>query len=97
MTESFADRDLATLLAMARGAGLPNADEMSHDELVDALRQAGLAEPTGEPGDTSVASADPAEPGTGRYHGEGVGRREAVGGGAAPAGDAAEGATEQGG
>jgi hypothetical protein len=94
MTESFADRDLATLRAMALSAGLPNTDEMSHDQLVDALRQAGLAEPTGEPVDTSLAGSHP-ETDAGVYHGEGVGRREAVGEAAAQAGDATEGATER--
>ena len=89
MTESFADRDLATLRAMARSAGLQDADEMSHDELVEALRRSGLAEPTGEPVDTSLAGHSEGEAGV--YHGEGVGRRETVGGAAA------QGATEPGG
>jgi hypothetical protein len=84
MAESYADRDLATLRAMARGAGLPDADQMSHDELVDALRRAGLADPTGEPIDTHLS--DPGEPGSGVYHGEGVGRRETAGGAEAQAG-----------
>ncbi|HEX5542860.1 MAG TPA: hypothetical protein VFX60_15075 [Micromonospora sp.] len=79
MAESFAE-DTATLRAMARGAGLTGIEEMSHDELVTALREAGLAEPTGEPIDTSLA--DPGDPGTdeGVYHGAGVGRRETLGG-----------------
>lgn len=76
MTESFADRDLATLRAMAHSTGLPGCDEMSHDELVDALRQAGLAEPTGESVGTGHAGPDT---GSGVYHGEGVGRRETTG------------------
>jgi hypothetical protein len=75
MAESYADEDLETLRAMALSAGLPNASEMSHDELVTALRDAGLARPTGKPVDTS-----PGDPDAGVYHGEGVGRRERVDG-----------------
>ncbi len=84
MAESFADHDLATLRAIARGAGVPDADELSHDDLVAALRRAGLAEPGGEPVDTGFA--DPGA-GLGVYHGAGVGRRETLGGaGAQPGG-----------
>lgn len=80
MAQLFADQDVATLRAMAYAAGVPNTDEMSHQELVAELRRAGLAEPTGGRIDTSLA--DPGDPGTdeGVYHGEGVGRREAIGG-----------------
>jgi hypothetical protein len=84
MAESYADLDLATLRAMARAAKLPDADRMSHDELVDALRRAGLAVPAGKPIDTQVN--DPGDPGPELYHGKGVGRREAVGGAGAQAG-----------
>jgi hypothetical protein len=59
---------------MARGAGVAGVDAMSHDELVVALREAGL---TGPPDAGAVRAPDPA---TGVYHGEGVGRREAVDG-----------------
>lgn len=90
MAESYADRDLATLRAMAQGAGLPGADEMSHDELVDALRRAGLAEPTGEPVDAGQADRD----GAGVYHAQGVGRRETVGGAGTDPGNATEGGTD---
>ncbi|HEX5595721.1 MAG TPA: hypothetical protein VFX61_06845 [Micromonosporaceae bacterium] len=85
MAESFGDSDTATLRAIARGAGLIGAEQMSHDELVVALREAGLSEPTGKPIDTSLA--DPGDPGTdaGVYHGAGVGRRETVGGAGAQA------------
>lgn len=78
MVESYADLDLDTLRAIAHGAGVPDADQMSHDELVTALRRAGLAEPEGTPIDTQLS--DPGDPGPGVYHGEGVGRRETVGG-----------------
>jgi hypothetical protein len=78
MAESYADLDLATLRAMARAANLPGADRMSHDQLVDALRRAGLADPGGKPIDTQLA--DPGDRGPGVYRGEGVGRREAAGG-----------------
>lgn len=83
MAESFADEDLATLRAIAYAAGIPGSERMSHDQLVSALRRAGLAEPTGGPIDTSLA--DPGDPGTdeGRYHAQGVGRRESAGGAAA--------------
>ena len=89
MAESYADLDLATLRAMARGAGLPDADQMSHDELVDALRRAGLADPTGEPVDTRLS--DPGDPGSGVNHGKGVGRRETAGGAEAQTGDSPPG------
>ncbi|OKI85100.1 hypothetical protein [Micromonospora sp. CB01531] len=83
MAESFVDKDLATLRAIAYAAGIPGCERMSHDELVTALRRAGLSEPTGGPIDTSLA--DPGDPGTdeGIYHGQGVGRRESSGGPAA--------------
>lgn len=84
MVESYADLDLATLRAMARAANLPDADRMSHDELVDALRRAGLADPTGRPIDTQLS--DPGDPGPGIHHGEGVGRRETAGGAGAQTG-----------
>lgn len=74
MSESFVDDDLVTLRAIARGAGVPDAEEMSHDELVATLREAGL----GDPVDPGVAGpGSPVEGGF--YHGEGVGRRETVG------------------
>lgn len=83
MAESFADQDLVTLRAIAYAAGLPDSDRMGHDELVTALRRAGLSEPAAGPIDTSLA--DPGDPGTdeGVYHGRGVGRRESAGGPAA--------------
>lgn len=88
MAESYGDQDLATLRAIARGAGLPHAERMSHPELVAALRQAGLAQPGPEPVDTRLA--DPGDPGTdaGVHHGRGVGRRESVGGAGAQTGAA---------
>ncbi|HEX7745500.1 MAG TPA: hypothetical protein VF462_09595 [Micromonosporaceae bacterium] len=87
MAESYADLDLATLRAMARAADLPGADRMSHDELVDALRRAGLADPAGKPIDTQLS--DPGDPGPEIYHGKGVGRREAAGGAGAQTGTTA--------
>ncbi|MFU8851786.1 hypothetical protein ACNAW0_12500 [Micromonospora sp. SL1-18] len=83
MADSFVDEDLVTLRAIAYAAGIPDSDRMPHDDLVAALRRAGLAKPTGEPIDTSLA--DPGDPGTneGVYHGQGVGRRESAGGPAA--------------
>lgn len=80
MAESFAEQDLATLQAMAYAVGIPGSDRMSHDELVTALRRAGLSEPAAGPIDTSLA--DPGDPGTdeGVYHRQGVGRRESAGG-----------------
>lgn len=78
--EPFGGSDLATLRAIARGAGLPDADQMSREELVVSLRDAGFSEPTGKPIDTT-ADADRSA----LYHGEGVGRREAVGGAGAQA------------
>lgn len=86
MAESFVDEDLVTLRAIAHGAGIPGTERMSHDELVTALRRAGLSEPTGGSIDTSLA--DPGDPGTdeGVYHSQGVGRRESSGG---PAGQTA--------
>mgnify|MGYP001477243387 CR=1 FL=1 len=72
--ESFAGSDLATLRAIARGAGLPDADQKSREELVAALRDAGVSESTGGPIDTS-GDAGRSEV----YHGQGVGRREAIG------------------
>ncbi|SDZ16356.1 hypothetical protein SAMN05444365_106101 [Micromonospora pattaloongensis] len=85
MAESYADQDLATLRAIAHGAGLPGADRMGRDELVTALRDAGVAEPGGRPIDADLS--DPGDPGPGVYHGRGVGRRETVGGVGARAGD----------
>ncbi|WP_406601280.1 hypothetical protein [Micromonospora yasonensis] len=83
MAETFADQDLTTLRSIARGAGIPDTERMPHDELVDMLRRAGLAEPAGRPVDTSLA--DPGDPGdaSGVYHARGVGRRESAGGPAA--------------
>ncbi|MEV1334033.1 hypothetical protein AB0J20_31195 [Micromonospora costi] len=78
MAETFADQDLTTLRSIARGAGIPDTDRMPHDELVDMLRRAGLAEPDGRP-DTNLAEQGPART-SGVYHGEGVGRRESAGG-----------------
>ncbi|SCG57848.1 hypothetical protein GA0074704_3429 [Micromonospora siamensis] len=80
MAETFADQDLMTLQSIARGAGIPDTERMPHDELVDMLRRAGLAEPDGRPVDTSIA--DPGDPGTdaGVYHARGAGRRESAGG-----------------
>ncbi|MGR6319577.1 hypothetical protein [Micromonospora soli] len=86
MAETFADQDLTTLRSIARGAGIPDTERVPHDELVDMLRRAGLADPDGRPIDTSLA--DPGDPGTaeGVYHGRGVGRRESAGGSAAATG-----------
>jgi hypothetical protein len=86
MAETFADQDLTTLRSIARGAGIPDTDRMPHDQLVDMLRRAGLAEPDGRPVDTSLA--DPGDPGdaSGVYHGRGLGRRESAGGPAAESG-----------
>lgn len=84
MAESYADLDLATLRAIGRAANLPDADRMSHDELVDALRRAGVADPAGKPIDTQLS--DPGDPGPEIYHGKGVGRREAAGGAGAQTG-----------
>lgn len=79
MAETFADQDLTTLRSIARGAGIPDTDDMSHDELVDVLRRAGLADTAGGPADTRLA--EPGAPaGSGVYHGRGVGRRESAGG-----------------
>ncbi|MET7968534.1 hypothetical protein, partial [Micromonospora sp. NPDC005305] len=79
MAETFADQDLTTLRSIARGAGITDTERMPHDELVDMLRRAGLADPDGRPVDTSLA--DPGDPGVpGVYHAQGVGRRESVGG-----------------
>ncbi len=80
MAETYTDEDLRTLRSIARGAGIPDTDRMPHDELVEMLRRAGLAEPVGRPIDTSLA--DPGDPGdaSGVYHARGVGRREAAGG-----------------
>jgi hypothetical protein len=75
MAETYADEDLTTLRSMARGAGIPDSERMPHDELVEMLRRAGLAEPAGQPIDTSLAG-----PGEGVYHARGVGRRESAGG-----------------
>ena len=44
MAETFADQDLTTLRSIARGAGITDTERMPHDELVDMLRRAGLAE-----------------------------------------------------
>jgi hypothetical protein len=75
--EPSADSDLATLRAIARGAGLPDAEHMSPEQLVAALRDAGISEPTGKPVDTTGTG----EAGSSHvYHGEGVGRRENLGG-----------------
>ncbi|WP_089154030.1 hypothetical protein [Micromonospora sp. NBS 11-29] len=48
MAETFANEDLKTLRSMARGAGIPQADRLSHDELVEVLRRAGLADGTSD-------------------------------------------------
>ncbi len=45
MAETFADQDLATLQSIARGAGIADTERMPHDELVEMLSRAGLAEP----------------------------------------------------
>ncbi|GAB3228519.1 hypothetical protein GCM10027452_42870 [Micromonospora halotolerans] len=45
MAETFADQDLTTLRSIARGAGITDTERMPHDELVDMLRRAGLADP----------------------------------------------------
>ncbi|MEV4754254.1 hypothetical protein AB0J86_03945 [Micromonospora sp. NPDC049559] len=74
--ESYADLDLATLRAIARGANVPGADRMSHDELVGALRWVGADQPTGEPVDTKLSDPNDPETDAGLYHGQGVGRRE---------------------
>ena len=76
MAETFRDEDLATLKSIARGAGIADTENMPHDQLVDMLRRAGLAEPDGRPIET-----DPGGPGG--YHARGVGRRESAGGPAA--------------
>ncbi len=76
MAETFADQDLATLRSIARGAGIPDTERMPHDELVDMLRRAGLAEPDARPVDTELAETG----GSGDYHARGVGRRESAGG-----------------
>jgi hypothetical protein len=80
MAETFADQDLTTLRSIARGAGITDTERMPHDELVEMLRRAGLADPSARPVDTSLA--DPGDPGTdeGRYHARGVGQRESAGG-----------------
>ncbi|MFI7281814.1 hypothetical protein ACIBOV_16310 [Micromonospora chersina] len=79
MAETFADQDLTTLRSIARGAGITDTERMPHDELVDMLRRAGLADPDARPIDTSLA--DPGDPGVpGAYHAQGVGRRESAGG-----------------
>nr|WP_229401576.1 hypothetical protein [Micromonospora okii] len=75
MAETFADQDLTTLRSIARGAGIPDTERMPHDELVDMLRRAGLAEPDPRAADTTLGG-----PGEGTYHGRGVGRRESAGG-----------------
>ncbi|HET8680841.1 MAG TPA: hypothetical protein VFM54_03040 [Micromonosporaceae bacterium] len=64
-----------TLRAIARGQGIEGAGEMEHDALVEALREVGLAEPSGP---VHTQPADPHDTGPGLYHGEGVGRRETV-------------------
>ncbi|WP_438361795.1 hypothetical protein [Micromonospora sicca] len=79
MAETFADQDLTTLRSIARGAGIPDTDRMPHDELVEMLRRAGLAEPDGRPVDTNLAEQGGA-PTSGTYRAEGVGRRESAGG-----------------
>ncbi|HZN16926.1 MAG TPA: hypothetical protein VFB84_01870 [Micromonosporaceae bacterium] len=76
MQESYEEHDLDTLRAIARGQGVEGADEMEHDALVEALREAGLAEPNGP---VQTQPADPGDTGPALYHGEGVGRRETVG------------------
>ncbi|HET8661389.1 MAG TPA: hypothetical protein VFM55_20625 [Micromonosporaceae bacterium] len=76
MQESYEEHDLDTLRAIARGQGIASADEMEHDALVEALREAGLAEPSGP---VHTQPVDPHDTGPALYHGEGVGRRETVG------------------
>ncbi|WP_374628123.1 hypothetical protein [Micromonospora sp. A3M-1-15] len=86
MAETFADQDLTTLRSIARGAGITDTERMPHDELVDMLRRAGLADPDARPVDTSLA--DPGDPGVpGAYHARGVGRRESAGGAGAETAD----------
>ncbi|MGW4295147.1 hypothetical protein ACWEH1_19105 [Micromonospora chersina] len=86
MAETFADQDLTTLRSIARGAGITDTERMPHDELVDMLRRAGLADPDARPVDTSLA--DPGDPGVpGAYHAQGVGRRESAGGAGAETAD----------
>ncbi|MFG3299499.1 hypothetical protein [Micromonospora chersina] len=86
MAETFADQDLTTLRSIARGAGITDTERMPHDELVDMLRRAGLADPDARPIDTSLA--DPGDPGVpGAYHARGVGRRESAGGAGAETAD----------
>ncbi|BCJ56934.1 hypothetical protein [Micromonospora endophytica] len=58
MAETFRDEDLATLRSIARGAGIPDTDDMPHDELVDMLRRAGLAGVNA--GDGDQPTRDPA-------------------------------------
>lgn len=58
MAETFADQDLATLRSIARGAGMADTDRMPHDELVEMLRRAGLAEP--DSGAVDQPTEDPA-------------------------------------
>jgi hypothetical protein len=76
MAESYENADLETLRAMARGRGIDGAEDMEHDDLVDVLREAGLAEAGSK---ASVGRADE-EPGSGVYHAKGVGRRETISG-----------------
>ncbi|SBT41509.1 hypothetical protein [Micromonospora auratinigra] len=71
MAETFADQDLTTLRSIARGAGITDTERMPHDELVQMLRRAGLAEPDARSTDTG--------PDEGLYHARGVGRRESTG------------------
>jgi hypothetical protein len=79
MSGSNENDDLDTLRAMARGRGISDAEQLGHDELVDALRQAGAATDA-DPGDPRLAESAHGEPGSGAYHGKGVGRREKVAG-----------------
>ncbi|ABP54131.1 hypothetical protein [Salinispora tropica] len=58
MAETFADQDLATLRSIARGAGIADTERMPHDELVEMLRRAGLAEP--DSGAADQPTRDPA-------------------------------------
>ncbi|WFE40351.1 hypothetical protein [Micromonospora sp. WMMD998] len=46
MAETFASEDLKTLQSMAHGAGISDAERLSHDDLVEVLRRAGLADGT---------------------------------------------------
>ncbi|MBQ1046819.1 MULTISPECIES: hypothetical protein [unclassified Micromonospora] len=46
MAETFVSEDLKTLQAIARGAGIQEVDRLSPDQLVEALRRAGVTDGT---------------------------------------------------